>query len=54
MGELMAAGDRAYTELLNLCIWSKDRGGMGSFYRSQHELVFVFKNGKGTHPTMSN
>jgi DNA modification methylase len=49
MGELMAAGDRAYSELLNLCIWSKDRGGMGSFYRSQHELVFVFKNGKGTH-----
>jgi DNA modification methylase len=49
MGELLAAGDRAYSELLNLCIWSKDRGGMGSFYRSQHELVFVFKNGKGTH-----
>ncbi len=49
MGELLAAGDRAYSELLNLCIWSKDRGGMGSFYRSQHELVFVFKNGKGAH-----
>lgn len=49
MGELLAAGDRAYSDLLNLCIWSKDRGGMGSFYRSQHELVFVFKNGKGAH-----
>lgn len=49
MGELLAAGERAYNELLNLCIWSKDRGGMGSFYRSQHELVFVFKNGKGAH-----
>jgi DNA modification methylase len=49
MGEILTAGERAYSEFLNLCIWSKDRGGMGSFYRSQHELVFVFKNGKGAH-----
>ena len=49
MGELLAAGEGAYGEFLNLCIWSKDRGGMGSFYRSQHELVFVFKNGKGSY-----
>src|SRR5262249_6050799 len=49
MRELQAAGERVYSEFLNLCVWSKDRGGMGSFYRSQHELVFVFKNGRGPH-----
>jgi hypothetical protein len=31
------------------CVWAKDKGGMGSFYRSQHELVFVFRNGKASH-----
>lgn len=48
-GDLIAAGKQAYDELLNLCIWLKDNGGMGSFYRSQHELVFVFRKGKGPH-----
>ena len=32
-----------------LCVWVKDNGGMGSFYRSQHELVFVFKKGDAPH-----
>ncbi len=49
IGEVRAAGGRAYTELKNLCIWAKTNGGMGSLYRSQHELVFVFKAGKGSH-----
>ena len=49
MGELMAAGRAAYTELKNLCVWTKTNGGMGSLYRSQHELVFVFKHGRGAH-----
>ncbi len=49
MRELLAAGGEAYDSLLNLCVWTKDNGGMGSFYRSQHELVFVFRNGKGPH-----
>jgi DNA modification methylase len=49
MGEMLAAGRQAYSELKNLCIWVKDNGGMGSLYRSQHELVFVFKNGRGSH-----
>jgi DNA modification methylase len=49
MGELMAAGEQARLELKNLCIWVKDNAGMGSLYRSQHELVFVFKNGKAPH-----
>ena len=49
MGELLAASKPVYDSLLNLCVWVKNSGGMGSFYRSQHELVFVFRNGKGKH-----
>jgi DNA modification methylase len=49
MAELLAAGKQIYDALLNLCVWTKNNGGMGSFYRSQHELVFVFKNGKAQH-----
>lgn len=49
MEELLAAGTEAYAELKNLVVWGKDNAGMGSFYRSQHELVFVFKNGTGPH-----
>lgn len=49
MGELLAAGDSAYSELKNLCVWAKTNGGMGSLYRSQHELVFVFKAGTERH-----
>jgi DNA modification methylase len=47
--ELLAAGRKAYGELKNLCVWVKDNAGMGSLYRSQHELVFVFKQGRGSH-----
>jgi len=47
--ELLAAGQTAYSELKNLCVWVKDNGGMGSLYRSQHELVFVFKHGRAPH-----
>lgn len=47
--ELLAAGEAAYTELKNLCVWAKDNAGMGSLYRSQHELVFVFKKGTSPH-----
>jgi DNA modification methylase len=47
--ELLAAGRGVYDELKNLCIWVKDNGGMGSLYRSQHELVFVFKHGPNDH-----
>jgi hypothetical protein len=49
MGELLAAGKHAYTELKNLCVWTKDNAGMGSLYRSQHELVFLFKHGRDAH-----
>lgn len=49
MAELMAAGQVAYSELKNLIIWAKDNGGMGTFYRSRHELVFAFKSGTAPH-----
>lgn len=49
MTELLAAGRDAYRELKNLCVWNKTNAGMGSLYRSQHELVFVFKNGRNAH-----
>jgi DNA modification methylase len=46
---LLAAGSEHYEQMLNLCVWVKDNGGMGSFYRSQHELIAVFRNGKKSH-----
>jgi hypothetical protein len=49
MAEVLAAGRGHYAELKNLCIWAKTNGGMGSLYRSQHELVFVFKSGRAPH-----
>lgn len=49
MDELLSAGDKVFTELKNLCVWNKSQGGMGSFYRSKHELVFVFKKGTAEH-----
>jgi DNA modification methylase len=47
--EILTAGREVYGELKNICVWNKDNGGMGSLYRSKHELVFVFKNGNGPH-----
>src|ERR671912_1883511 len=49
MGEMLAAGEGLYSELKNLIVWAKDNGGMGSFYRSRHELIFAFKNGTAPH-----
>jgi len=46
--ELLNASE-GYAELKNLCVWNKDNGGMGAFYRSKHELIFVFKNGEAKH-----
>ena len=46
--ELLEAA-RVYSELKNICVWAKDGPGMGSFYRSQHEFIFVFKNGRAPH-----
>lgn len=49
LGELTAAGEGQGLELKNVCVWDKGCGGMGSLYRSQHELVFVFKAGSAPH-----
>ncbi|MDX2211098.1 MAG: DNA methyltransferase [Sphingopyxis sp.] len=49
MGELLIAGRSAFTELKNLVVWNKSNGGMGAFYRSKHELIFVFKQGTAEH-----
>ena len=43
IGELLAAGSAVYSELKNVVVWVKTNAGQGSFYRSQHELIFVFK-----------
>jgi DNA modification methylase len=47
--ELLIAALGIYAELKNMCVWVKDNAGMGSLYRSQHELIFVFKNGRTPH-----
>jgi DNA modification methylase len=49
LDEMLAAGRRVYRELKNLVVWNKTNAGMGSFYRSQHELIFVWKHGRGKH-----
>ena len=49
LGELLAAGKAVFSEMKNLVVWNKTNGGMGSFYRSKHELIGVFKVGTGPH-----
>ncbi len=49
LSEVMTAANGTYSEFKNLCVWSKTNGGMGSLYRSQHELFFVFKAGTAPH-----
>jgi DNA modification methylase len=47
--DIQAATDDVYRELLNIAVWVKPNGGMGSLYRSRHEFVLVYKNGRGRH-----
>lgn len=47
--ELSEAGATVFNELKNVCVWNKKNAGMGTFYRSKHELVFVFKVGRAPH-----
>ena len=49
LGEMQTAISDAGLEIKNLCVWAKPSAGLGSFYRSQHELVFVLKHGPGKH-----
>lgn len=46
---LLNVGKGVYTELKNICVWNKDNSGMGSMYRSKHELIAVLKNGNAPH-----
>ncbi len=46
---MMSAGYAVYSELKNVCVWNKTNGGMGTFYRSKHELIFVWKAGTAPH-----
>jgi hypothetical protein len=49
LSEMLSAGRSVYSELKNVCVWAKDSAGMGALYRSAHEEVFVFKNGRERH-----
>lgn len=47
--EILAAGQASYSALLNICVWVKNQAGMGSLYRSQHELALIYKSGTASH-----
>lgn len=49
MGDVSAAGGPLYDELLNICVWNKSNAGMGSLYRSKHEMVFVYRVEGASH-----
>jgi DNA modification methylase len=49
ISQLWTAGQLVYGDLKQLCVWVKDNGGMGTFYRSQHELIFTWKVGNAPH-----
>jgi hypothetical protein len=49
MPEILEAGEAVFDEMKNLIVWAKDNGGMGTFYRSCHELIFVFEKGTAPH-----
>ena len=49
IGHLLQVAEELYGAVLNLCVWAKTNAGQGSFYRSQHELIGVFRVGRGEH-----
>jgi DNA modification methylase len=49
LAELTVAANEVFGEFKNLCVWVKDNAGMGTFYRSRHELIFAFKKGAAPH-----
>ena len=49
IAQLLDASEKIYEEFKNICVWAKPNAGMGSLYRSQHELIFVFKNSTAPH-----
>lgn len=49
MDDVSASVDGIYGDLLNICVWNKSNAGMGSLYRSKHEMVFVYRVGDAQH-----
>ncbi len=49
LADVLAIGDGVYQQLINLAVWAKTNAGMGSFLRSQHELIAIFKKGRRAH-----
>lgn len=49
IADMVNVGEELFSSLMNICVWAKSNGGMGSFYRSQHEMVAVFKHGDAPH-----
>jgi hypothetical protein len=51
LDEVSAIGSSVYGELLNICVWNKSNAGLGSLYRSKHEVVYVYRVGDALTPT---
>ncbi|MFZ1741710.1 MAG: DNA methyltransferase [Pontixanthobacter sp.] len=49
MNDVTASVNDIYGDLLNICVWNKSNAGMGSLYRSKHEMVFVYRVGGAPH-----
>jgi ParB-like chromosome segregation protein Spo0J len=49
IGELSEVGCELYGDMLNIVVWVKSNAGQGSFYRSQHEFIGVFRVGEEPH-----
>ena len=49
LDDVSAVGGEVYNALLNICMWNKSNAGMGSLYRSKHEMIFVFRVGDAPH-----
>ena len=49
IGDLIEVGHALYQDMLNLVVWNKSNAGQGSFYRSQHELIGIFRVGDQPH-----
>lgn len=47
--DVVKTGSVAYGDTLNIVVWVKSNAGQGSFYRSQHEFIVVFRVGKAAH-----
>ena len=52
LDDVSAVGRTIYDDLLNICVWNKSNAGMGSLYRSKHEMVFVYRVGSSPHANM--